>query len=109
MAKTNQASELSITVDGETYLWKLQRRPQWSSDDNAFTGIAISVRHEDGQRDAVIEFPPGKQPRFGAPLLKAERIDPKLVANAIGSAIAAGWEPLSRGKTVVIVVDAEGR
>jgi len=30
------------------------------------------------------------------------------VAKAIASAIAAGWEPLSRGKTVSIVVDAAG-
>ena len=33
--------------------------------------------------------------------------DPKR-AEAIASAIAAGWEPLSRGKTVSIVVDATG-
>jgi hypothetical protein len=31
-----------------------------------------------------------------------------LVANAITSAIAAGWDPHSRGKTVAIVVDAAG-
>jgi hypothetical protein len=30
------------------------------------------------------------------------------VAKAITSAIAAGWDPLSRGKTVSIVVDATG-
>jgi hypothetical protein len=30
------------------------------------------------------------------------------VATAISSAVTAGWEPLSRGKTVVIVVDESG-
>lgn len=109
MAKLNQTGEFTIKVDGETYLWSLQRRPQWSSDTNSWCGMALAVRHEDGQREAVIEFPPGKQPRFGAPLLKPQNIDPKLVTNAIASAVAAGWEPLSRGKTVVIVVDAQGR
>ena len=30
------------------------------------------------------------------------------IAQAIASAVAAGWEPLSRGKTIAIDVDAEG-
>ena len=70
--------------------------------------MAIAVRHKEGQREAVLEFPPGAQPRFGAPQLKASQISADLVANAIASAIVAGWEPLSRGKTVTIVVDAIG-
>ena len=70
--------------------------------------MGIAVRHKEGQREAVLEFPPGPQPRFGAPQLKASQIAPELVAKAIASAIAAGWEPLSRGKTVTIVVDATG-
>ena len=71
--------------------------------------MAIAVRHKEGQREAVLEFPPGPQPRYGAPQLKASQISPALVATAIASAIAAGWEPLSRGKTVTIEVDAAGR
>ncbi len=70
--------------------------------------MAIAVRHKEGQREAVVEFPSGPQPRYGAPQLKASQIAPELVAKAITSAIAAGWEPLSRGKTVTIVVDATG-
>ena len=60
------------------------------------------------QREAVLEFPPGQQPRFGAPQLKASQIPPELVAKGIASAIVAGWEPLSRGKTVTIIVDETG-
>ena len=70
--------------------------------------MAIAVRHKEGQREAVLEFPPGPQPRYGAPHLQPSQIAPGLVAKAITSAIAAGWEPLSRGKTVAIVVDATG-
>lgn len=70
--------------------------------------MAIAVRHKEWQREAVVEFPPGPEPKYGAPLLKASQIAPKLVANAIASAIEAGWEPTSRGKTVAIVVDATG-
>jgi len=108
MARTKLIPEFEIEVGGEPYVWRLQRLPQWSSDEMAFRGKAIAVRHKEGQREAVLEFPAGPQPRFGAPQLKPSQIPPALVAKAIGSAIAAGWDPLSRGKTVTIVVDADG-
>ena len=108
MARTKQSPEFEITVDGEPYVWRLQRQPQWSTDSADWRGMAIAVRHKEGQREAVLEFPPGVQPRFGAPLLNPARIDPKLVAKGVASAIAAGWEPLSRGKTVAFDVDATG-
>lgn len=108
MAKTKHSPGFEIEVGGEPYVWRLHRQPQWSSDVAGWRGMAISVRHAEGQRDAVIEFPPTAQPRFGAPQLQPSQIAPALVAKAIASAIAAGWEPLSRGKTVAIVVDADG-
>jgi hypothetical protein len=97
MAKTKQSPEFEIEVGGEPYVWRLQRQPGWSSDDAGWRGMAIAVRHKEGRREAVLEFPPGPPRRYGA-----------LVAKAIASAIAAGWEPMSRGKTVAIVVDATG-
>jgi hypothetical protein len=108
MSKTTQKAEFEIKVDGELYIWRLQRRPQWSSDTAGWRGMAIAARHIEGQREVVMEFPPGPAPRFGAPELKPQQIAPALVAKAIASAIAAGWEPHSRGKTVTIVVDADG-
>jgi hypothetical protein len=108
MARTKNSPEFEIEVDGEPYVWRLQRLPQWSSDTAGWRGMALAVRHGEGQREAVLEFPPGPQPRFGAPQLKASQIAPALVAKAITSAIAAGWDPHSRGKIVTIVVDATG-
>lgn len=108
MARNKHNPEFEITVDGEAYLWRLQRQPAWSSDVAGWRGMAIAVRHAEGKREAVVEFPPGPQPRYGAPQLHATQIPPELVARAIASAVAAGWEPLSRGKTVAIVVDATG-
>jgi hypothetical protein len=106
--KASSGALFEIEVDGEPYVWRLQRVPRWSSDAAEWRGMAIAARHVEGQREAVLEFPPGQQPRYGAPQLQASQIDPDLVARAIASAIAAGWEPLSRGKTVTIVVDAAG-
>lgn len=108
MARAKNSPEFEIVVDGEAYVWRLQRPPAWSSDTNSFRGMAIAVRHAEGQREAVMEFPAGRQPRYGAPQLKPAQIDTALVARAIASAIEAGWDPLSRGKTVAIEVDAEG-
>ena len=108
MGRTKLRDEFEIMVDGDPYVWRLQRKPQWSSDAAEWRGMAIAVRHMEGQREAVLEFPPGPQPRYGAPQLQASQIAPALVAKAIASAIAAGWEPLSRGKTIAIVVDAAG-
>src|SRR3990167_4934305 len=100
MARTKQSPEFEIEVDGEPYVWRLQRQPQWSSDAAEYRGMAIAVRHKEGQREAVVEFPAGPQPKYGAPQLKAAQIAPELVAKAIASAIVAGWEPPCRGKTV---------
>jgi len=108
MARTKQSAEFEIEVGGEPYVWRLQRQPGWSSDAAEWRGKAIAVRHKEGQREAVLEFPPGPPRRYGAPLLQASQIPPGLVAKAIASAIAAGWEPLSRGKTVAIDVDEAG-
>ena len=108
MGRTKLAEEFDIEVDGEPYVWRLQRRPQWAKDISARRGVAVAVRHLDGQREAVIEFPPGEQPKYGAPMFKVSQVDVKLVAQAIASAIAAGWDPHSRGRTVEIAVDETG-
>jgi len=108
MARNKQNPEFEIEVDGETYLWRIQRQPQWSTDAAKWRGKALAVRHKEGQREAVLEFPPGQQPRYGAPQLQPSQIPTDVVARAIASAIVAGWDPLSRGKTVAIVVDATG-
>ena len=82
--------------------------PGESQDDAVAGCMAIALRHLEGQREAVVEFPPGEQPRFGAPMFKVSQVDVALVARAIASAIAAGWDPHSRGRTVEIAVDETG-
>lgn len=109
MSRARQSSEFEIEVGGEPYVWRLQRMPHWTKDASSRHGPAVAVRHAEGQREAVVEFPPGEQPRYGAPKFQVSQIAPELVATAIASAIEAGWDPHSRGRTVNIVVDADGR
>jgi hypothetical protein len=108
MPSLKQTPEFQIEVDGEPYVWRLQRRPHPSADPAERRGMALNVRHLEGRREAVLEFPPGPHLRLGAPQLKPEQIRPALVARAIASALAAGWEPHSRGKPVTFAVDETG-
>jgi hypothetical protein len=108
MAQKKKAQEVEIDVDGEPYVWRVQRQPQWSSDAAGWRGMAIAVRHRDGLREAVVEFPPAPAPRRGTPLIQPGQIPAHVVAKAIAAAIVAGWEPHSRGKTVAIMVDETG-
>jgi hypothetical protein len=107
MGRIKQGAEFEIEVGGEPYVWRLHRQPGASAPTERH-GMAIAVRHVEGQREAVVEFPPGPQLKYGAPQLKPAQIAPELVAKAITSAIEAGWDPLSRGKTVAIIVDSTG-
>src|ERR1700740_1302482 len=106
MAQKKRSLEVDIEVDGEPYVWRVQRQPQWSSDVAGWRGMAIAVRHQQGKREAVLELPRAPAPRRGTPLLQPGQIPPQVVAKAIASAIVAGWNPHSRGKTVAIVLDA---
>jgi hypothetical protein len=108
MARTKQTHEYEIEVGGEPYIWRVQSRPQESGKDSDRRGMTLAVRLKEGQREAILEFPPGPQPKFGAPKLQTADIPTDIVARAVASAIAAGWDPLSRGKRVVFVVDAAG-
>ncbi len=108
MSRNKPIPEFEIEVDGEAYVWRLQRQPAWSSDTGAWRGMALAARHVDGQREAVMEFPGPENARFGAQHLKPQLINADLVSRAIASAIVAGWDPHSRGKTVTIEVDETG-
>jgi hypothetical protein len=102
-------TEFEIEVDGEPYLWWLQRRPQWSNKPEERRGMGIGVRHHEGKRQVVIEFPPASAaPRFGGAQLQPQQIPTALVKKAIASAVGAGWDPYSRGKPVTIAVDETG-
>ena len=97
----------NIEVDGIGYSWTLKREPQWSTAEG-WKGMAIALSQEDGMREALLEFPMPKRPLNGSPQRQRPQINDSIVANGVRAALAAGWEPTSRGKTVVFEVDANG-
>jgi len=97
----------TVEVDGEDYVWEVRRQPMRTTGDQ-WLGIAITVRHKDAKREAIIQFPMPMRAN-GHPQMLKQRINVDAVKNAVASAIAAGWDPTSRGKPEVFDVDADGR
>ncbi|WP_421836330.1 hypothetical protein [Novosphingobium sp.] len=98
----------TVEVDGAHYEWAVQREPQWCTVDG-WRGMTFSLRLHDGQREAVLEFPMQSARRSKLqPQLRRPQVNARIIENGVRAALAAGWEPSSRGKPVVFEVDANG-
>jgi len=95
-----------VDVDGVKYEWELQQEPQWS-DVDGWRGMKISLLQQDMQRGALLEFPPPKRLLKGLQRGRLQ-INDAIVSRGVRSALLAGWEPASRGKPMVFMVDADG-
>jgi len=81
--------------------WRLLSEPQWTSE-HGYKGLCISVQTEDSRhRELIIEYPfPNKSMGNGAPQIpQRPRFSVKTLEADVRRALAAGWEPESRGKT----------
>lgn len=96
----------TVEVDGVTYDWHLQREPH-QSDDEGWKGMTIALLQRDAKREALLEFPPPKRLLKGLPRGRLQ-LDDATIARCVRAALSAGWEPMSRGRPVVVMVDAEG-
>ncbi|RXD05899.1 hypothetical protein EQZ23_11065 [Sphingomonas sp. UV9] len=96
----------TVSVDGTTYDWCLQREPQ-HTDADGWKGMTISLFERDMQREALLEFPAPKRLLKGLPRGRLQ-IDDATVTRGVRAALLAGWEPASRGKPMVFTVDSEG-
>lgn len=95
-----------VQVDGEAYDWEVRRQPQRTTG-NEWQGIGIALQLQGYQREAIVMFPMTMRSN-GIPNFERQRINVESIKNAVRSAMAAGWDPTSRGKVVVFDVDADG-
>jgi hypothetical protein len=97
-----------VLVDGQQYHWSLLREPQWCTADG-WRGMAISLRSQDAQREAVLEFPmpPSRRSKL-QPQLRRPQVNQRIIENGVRSALAGGWDPTARGKPIAFEVDANG-
>ena len=69
--------------------------------------MSVALLQKDTQREALLEFPPPKRLMKGLQRGRLQ-ISDAIVARGIRAALLAGWEPESRGKPMVFMVDADG-
>ena len=95
-----------VDVDGLHYEWELRREPQWGESEG-WKGMTVALLQKGTQRAALLEFPPPKRLLKGMQRGRLQLSD-AIVSRGIRAALLAGWEPASRGKPVVFMVDADG-
>lgn len=96
--------EGSATIGDLSLVWSLLSEPQYSnSAGEGYKGLCISVKVAgEARRELIVEYPYPRNGR-GLPLPVPQRppVTPALVEASIHQAIAAGWDPGSRGKPFV--------
>jgi hypothetical protein len=95
-----------VEVDGFQYEWELRSEPQWGESEG-WKGMTVSLLQKGTQRGALLEFPPPKRLLKGMQRGRLQ-IGDATVSRGIRAALLAGWEPASRGKPMVFMVDADG-
>jgi hypothetical protein len=105
MTQTHKLSG-SIDVDGFPYEWELRGEPQWNENEG-WKGMTVAVLRKHTQRGALLEFPPPKRLLKGMQRGRLQ-ISDAIASRGIRAALQAGWEPESRGKPMVFMVDADG-
>lgn len=96
----------TVQIDGVKYDWELLTEPQLSSSEG-WKGMTVSLRQRDMPREAVLEFPTPKRLLKGLPKGRLQ-INDAIVSRGVRAALSAGWDPGSRGKPTVFMVDANG-
>jgi len=112
-ARRKRSVGKTAEIEGFKLRWTLRSEPQISS--NGAEGLSIEVQRTDGTfRELILEY---QYPKKGRKILMSGRfysiapnppIRPALpaamVESGIRQAIAAGWDPSSRGKPFVFSV-----
>jgi hypothetical protein len=104
--RRKRSMEGPLALDGHQLTWSLVSEPQWTSEDG-YIGLRISVQTEDARhRELILEYPfPKKVTGIGIPQLpQRPKFSVKTIELNVREAIAAGWDPGSRGKSFVFRV-----
>ena len=100
MPRAKRTIESGVTIDGVSLVWRLHREQQWFTADG-WKGISIHVRVAEGaRRELFLEFPPVGTEKAGVSKDAPPRhpISASAIEGGIREAMAAGWDPGSRGQ-----------
>ena len=92
-----------MTVEGVALTWELLSEPQWSNSGDGYIGMCIGVRVSNAaRRELIIEYPDPRDRRgLPKPVPQRPEVSQPMVERSVQEALAAGWDPQSRGKASV--------
>jgi hypothetical protein len=90
----------TIQIDGADFKWSVFRQPRWSNTGgHKLLGLAILVESPTkSHRELLLEFSIDRTLHGDMPQHQRFRINEKRLSECIRAAMAAGWDPTSRGK-----------
>jgi hypothetical protein len=100
MPRAKRSIQSTTTIDGFSLIWNLHREQQWFTADG-WKGVAIHVKVAVGvRRELFLEFPPVITKNTEAMRDAPPRVPvtAAMVEAGIREAMAAGWDPGSRGQ-----------
>jgi hypothetical protein len=107
MPRAKRSIQSAVTIDGFPLIWRLHREEQWCTSDG-WKGVAIHVKvAERARRELYMEFQAVSPTRRGCTVTCSARpeISTVKVEAHIRQAMAAGWDPGSRGKPIYYQVN----
>jgi hypothetical protein len=107
MPRAKRSIQGEYNVDGHKLVWRLHREQQLSTEDG-WRGVCIHVLNSKGvHKELHLEYPTVGTERVGATRVEPVRrtILPERVEAHIREAMAAGWDPESRGKPLIYFCD----
>jgi hypothetical protein len=93
MAMARKGSRL-IDVDGTVYRWMIRHKPTYSQGIGAPLTFAVEAADSPGQVLSVMIGSPRPDNWLEMP---GEPVTPRMVAQSVRDALAAGWEPSRSG------------
>lgn len=107
MPRAKRSIQSAITIDGISLVWRLHREQQWFTADG-WKGVAIHVTVAKGvRRELHLEYPAEvtrkMESQKDAP--PRQNIRAAKVEGHIRQAMAAGWDPESKGQPFVFQVE----
>jgi hypothetical protein len=107
MPRAKRSIEAAVTIDGFSLIWHLHREQQFSEEEG-WRGLAIHVKVAEGvRRELHLEYPAWVKETQSIKYTEPARpnVSPARVEAHIRQAMAAGWDPESRGKPFVHELD----
>jgi hypothetical protein len=103
-----------VTIDGVVLNWEIRSEPQWNTTAGNIGMRLAVVMHDDGKtrhgtmkawRELVLEYPFEKQQKNVSRFPDRPKIEPEELIADIRLAMAAGWEPWSRGRSFTLILE----